>query len=202
MLVECGLLRVELSDGRSVTFRPSLGRIAALASPMGRVEIFVRLHGASSVPAACEVLSGLCDPGDLEHLPDLIGGPEATQTGITWVGGQMPDAERVILAQHLLLHGMVGKARPGSNEKGAQGSYSEAFEAGEYIAAARVHLGMSREEAEALSMTELQQLLETKFPDQKKAGAQDIPSRGEYEAGMRAFEELKARRAAGKADHG
>ena len=97
---------------------------------------------------------------------------------------------------------MVGKARPGASTKAAQGDYSQTFEAAEYIAAARVHLGMTLAEAEALSMTEFQQLLEMKFPDQKQPGALDVPTREEYEAGMRAFEELKARRAAGKADHG
>lgn len=202
MLVECGLLRVELSDGRSATFRPSLGRIAALASPSGLVELFGRLHGASSPAAACEVLSGLCDPDDLDALPELIGEPVAGPQGIAWEGGAMPASERIILAQHLLMHGMVGKARPGAERKAEQGAYSQTFDAGEYIAAARVHLGMTLAEAEALSMTELQQLLEMKFPDQKAPGALDVPTREEYEAGMRAFEELKRRRAEGVADHG
>ena len=137
MLVECGLLRVELSDGRSCTFRPSLGRIAALDSPSGLVDLFGRLHGAASPAAACEVLSGLCDPEDLEALPALIGEPQPVPgAGIAWAGGAMEEAERVILAQHLLVHGMVGKARPGAKGAAKAGQYADRFNVAEYVAAA------------------------------------------------------------------
>lgn len=205
MLVECGLVRAELGDGRTATFRPSLGRIASLSTPEGLVELFGRLHGPHAPAAAGEVLAGLCDPDDLDALPDLIGEPEPTAAGVAWTGGAMPDAERVIIAQHLLIHGMVGKAKPGGSAKSERGTYSRTFEASTYIAAARVHLGMSAADAEALSMTELQQLLEMKFPDEAEAaapGGHDVPTREEYEAGMRAFEELKRRREQGVPDHG
>lgn len=201
MQVECGLVRVTAGDGTEATFRPSLGRIAALASPEALVELFARLHGPGAEAAAADVLIGLCDPDDAPALQALIGEPEATPAGLRWTAGAMPGPERVILARHLLQHGMVGKARPGAQEKAEQGRYSARFDAGEYIAAARVHLGLSAAEAEALSMTEFAQLFAMKFPDQK-GGARDVPTREEYAAGMRAFEELKARRAAGKADHG
>lgn len=203
MLPECGLVRVTAGDGTEATFRPSLGRIAALASPPGLVELFGRLHGAKAEAAAVEVLAGLCDPEDFDALPNLIGGEKinpADPTGPAlekYVGAISP-AEMVILARHLMQHGMAGKARP---ESGQGGRYAQSFDAAEYIAAARAHLGMSAQEAEALSMTELQQILELKFPDQKKA-KRNVPSRQEYEAGMRAFEELKKRREAGKRDDG
>lgn len=207
MLVECGLVRVTAGDGTGATFRPSLGRIAALGSPTRIVELFARLHGPAAEDAAAEVLSGLCDPDDLEALPALIGGEKvdpADPTGQaveTYVGA-MPPAERVLIARHLMQHGICGKARPQAREAGSQGRYSDRFDASEYIAVARVHLGLSSADAEALSMTEFQQMLEMKFPEQKGAGARDVPTAEEYAAGMKAFEELKARRAAGKADHG
>jgi hypothetical protein len=83
-------------------------------------------------------------------------------------------------------HGIVGTARPGS---GGEGRYSPTFDASEYVTAARVHLGLSSEDAEALSMTEFQQLFEAKFP--RKGGAKDLPSAEEYEASMKAFEESR-----------
>lgn len=207
MLVECGLTRVTHSDGEeqdlSWAFRPSLARIAALASPEGVVELFARLHGDAEEAAesAAAVLTGLAD--ESEHdLGILLGYPEPINgVGVRHIGGVMPADERVILARHLMHHGMVGPARPDSQKKAEQGSYCARFDAGEYIAAARVHLGMTLEEAGALSMTEFAQLFEIKFPD-SKAGPVSVPTREEYEAGMRAFEELKARRAAGQADHG
>lgn len=202
MLVECGLLRVELGDERSCTFRPSLGRIGALASPEGLVELFGRLHGQRAEAAACEILAGLCDPDDCHALPDLIGEAAAATAGVEWVGGMMPGPERVILARHLMLHGMVGKARPDSTEPAKRGAYTPRFDADEYIAAAEVHLGMSRADAAALSMTEFQRRFEMKFPPEHAPGAVNVPSREEYEAGMRAFRELQERRAQGVADHG
>jgi hypothetical protein len=42
---------------------------------------------------------------------------------------------------------------------------------------------MSAAEAEALSMTELQALMEMKFPDPKKK-KRDVPTREEYRAAM------------------
>lgn len=206
MLVECGLVRVTAGDGTGATFRPSLGRIAALGSPARIVELFARLHGPAAEDAAADVLSGLCDPEDLEALPVLIGGerldPADLSRAVETYDGIMPPAERVVIARHLMQHGICGKARPQAKEAAAQGRYSATFDASEYIAAARVHLGLSSADAEALSMTEFQQMLEMKFPDRKDGGARNVPTAEEYAAGMKAFEELKARRAAGVADHG
>ncbi|HRI16896.1 MAG TPA: DUF6246 family protein [Burkholderiaceae bacterium] len=202
MLVECGLLRVTAGDGTEATFRPSLGRIASLDTPNGLVDLFARLHGPLAHQVAPEILAGLCDPEDCEALSSLIGEPEPAPQGVEWRGGAIPPSERVILARHLMLHGMVGKAKPGGESKAERGDYSGAFHALEYITAARVHLGMSAEEAEALSMTEFQRLFEMKFPEKDQPGYADAPTREEYEAGMRAFEELKRRRAEGMADHG
>ena len=101
----------------------------------------------------------------------------------------MPPSERLVIARHLMQHGMIGRPRPGSV---ASGEYAEEFHAAEYVAAARAHLGMSAADAEALSMTELQLMLEMKFPDAaRQAGARDIPSAEEYDAAMKAFEERR-----------
>jgi hypothetical protein len=89
----------------------------------------------------------------------------------------------VILARHLMRHGIVGK---GGKTEG--GRYVDEFRAGEYIAAARVHLGMSTADAEALSSTELQALFEAKFPGKKDA---EVPSRDEYEAGVIAMRAIQ-----------
>ena len=178
MLVECGFVRATTADGAEFTFTPSLARIAALGSPREIVALFDRLHGPAAPQAAADVLAGLCDQDDPSPL---IGEPVPTPDGVRYAGGAMSEAERVIIAKHLLQHGMVGRARPGGRRVAEQGAFVEEFRASEYIAAARVHLGLSAADAEALSMTEFQQLLEMKFPDAK---AQDLPSLEEYEAAM------------------
>ena len=175
------------ADGGEFTFTPSLARIAALGSPRDLVALFGRLHGPAAAQAAADVLAGLCDQDD---PAPLIGEPEPTPEGVRYVGGAMPEVERVIIARHLLQHGMVGRARPGGRRVVERGDYAEEFRAAEYIAAARVHLGLSGADAEAISMTEFQIMLELKYPEAK---AQELPSREEYEAAMeRAMRRQKA----------
>ncbi len=169
---------------QTFTFRPSFGRIAALADPEGIVRLFGRLHGDSAENAAAEVLVGLCDQDDVSPV---VGEPEATPIGIRWRGGAIPPAQRVVLARHLMTHGIVGNARPMAGAK--QGGFSTRFDAAEFVAAASAHLGMSAEDAEALSMSEFQRLMRMKFPD---AAARELPTRAEYDAAMRRAAAVKA----------
>ena len=184
MLVECGFVRAQAGDGVEWTFTPSLGRIAALGSPHEIVELYGDLHDPERAAAAARfILASLCDQDDATPLIGWL--DEALQDH----AGHMPPAEQVIIARHLMQHGIAGKARPGG--RGAQdGRYSDTFHASEFIAIARVHLGMGADEAEALSMTELQGLLELKFPEAFKG--RDVPTREEYEAGMAAMRAIQA----------
>lgn len=172
MLIECGFVRAVTEGGAEYTFTPSLGRIATLGNPQEIVAVYAALHGPKAEETAAYVLACLCDQDD---ATPLIGWRD--EKG--WHDGSMPPAERVIIAQHLMQHGIVGKARP---DRAGSGEYSDRFDAAEYIAAARVHLGLSSADAEALSITELQIMLEMKFPDAAKRPENDIPSLEEYRA--------------------
>jgi hypothetical protein len=187
VLVECGFVRATTDDGREWTFRPSLARVAALGSPQHIVSLFVDLHDAKAEQAAAEILAGLCDQ---DNVADLIGwredDPDADKPRLRWIPGPMPAAEQVIVARHLMHHGIVGKAKP---DKASSGQFSARFDAAEYIAAARVHLGLSAADAEALSMTELHTLFEMKFPG--KGGSRNVPTREEYDAQMAAMKAIR-----------
>ena len=188
MLVEHGFVRAQLPDGREWTFTPSFGRIAELGTPAGIVQTYAALHGPRAEVEALDVLAVLCDQDDAS---DLIGWRD--EAGNVCAGG-MPAAERVILARHLMQHGICGKPEPEKPGAAASaGSYSDTFDAGEFIAMARVHLGLSHDEAAALSMTELQQLMRIKFPPEKGKGGgkKDVPTRAEYEAAMKRFKERR-----------
>lgn len=178
MLVECGFTRAATEDGQEFAFRPSFGRIAALGEPHEIVALYAALHGPRATQEAAYVLACLCDQ---EDCTPLIG--SVTPDGLA--PGSMPAAEMVLIAQHLMRHGIVGTAKPGS----AQGQYSDKFDASEYVAAARVHLGLSSADAEGLSMTEFQQMLTMKFPEQKAAN--DAPTREEYEAALKHYQGRK-----------
>jgi hypothetical protein len=188
VLVECGFVRAIAGDGRDWTFVPSLARVAALGSPQEIVGLYVDLHGPKAEQAAAEVLAGLCEQDD---ATGLIGwhedDPALDPPRPRWHPGPMPAAEQVIVARHLMRHGIVGKAKP---EKASSGRFSDRFDAAEYIAAARVHLGLSAADAEALSMTEFHTLFEMKFPDKDGRG-RDVPTREEYDAQMAAMKAIR-----------
>jgi hypothetical protein len=187
VLVECGFVRATAGDGREFSFRPSLARVAALGSPQEIVGLYVDLHGPNAEQAAAHVLAGLCDQ---EDAAELIGwhedDPTADPPRLCWHPGPMSAAEQVIVARHLMRHGIVGKAKPA---KASSGRFSDRFDAAEYIAAARVHLGLSGADAEALSMTEFHTLFEMKFPGKDRQ--RDVPTREEYDAQMAAIKAIR-----------
>lgn len=173
MLVESGFVRAITPDGSEFTFAPSFARIATLGDPQAIVALYVGLFGADAEANARYVLGCLCEQDDPTALLGWMQGGEGA--ALEWHAGTMPLAEQVLIARHLMQHGIAGKARP--DGKG-DGNYSDRFDAAEYVSAARVHLGLSSADAEALSMTEFQTMLEMKFPEQNKK--RDVPSREEY----------------------
>lgn len=179
MLVECGHVRATASDGSEFSFTPSFGRIAGLGSPDEIVTLYADLHGPKAVATATYILACLCDQEDVTPMLGWL-----DQDGRH--PGAMPDPERIIIAQHLMRHGIIGKERPGA---AGDGKFSSRFEAAEYISAARVHLGLSSADAEGLSMTEFQTMLEMKFPEVANGGAKDVPTREEYMAAMAMLKE-------------
>jgi hypothetical protein len=204
MLVECGFTRATTADGREFTFRPSLGRISTLGDPQAIVKLYAGLFGARAAQEARYVLACLCDQDDVSELIGWAELSAATDDGalhgewlgprsvdgdvLGWHAGAMPVPEQIILARHLMQHGIVGKARP-ETAGSAQGKFSDRFDAAEFVSAARVHLGLSSEDAEALSMTEFQTMFEMKFPD-KNNQKRDVPTRAEYDAGMARMREM------------
>ena len=96
----------------------------------------------------------------------------------------------IIFAQSLMIHGIIGKAKVRRLQRHEDGQTTSEFNAFEYISAARNHFGMSRDEAEQLTMTEFTMLLAAKYPDQKGF------TREEYEQVADDYFERKARKLA------
>ena len=177
MLVECGFVKATAPDGAEFTFRPSFGRVAGLGDPQEIVRIYAGLFEPTAAKDAAYVLACLCDQDDATPLTGW------TEDGVTHAG-TMPQAEQILIARHLMQHGIAGKARPGKGD----GKFSDRFDAAEYISAARVHLGLSSADAETLSMTEFQSMLEMKFPQQSTE--RSVPSREEYDAAMARMKDM------------
>ncbi|WP_145512511.1 DUF6246 family protein [Yersinia kristensenii] len=118
------------------------------------------------VMSAMNVLQACCD----KDLKPIIGELRPSKRGkkaFTYLAGSMPLSDMIVIARSLITHGIIGKAKVRKLQRHESNSYVNEFSAFEYISAARNHFNMPRAEAEQLSMTEFQLLLNAKYPDQK-----------------------------------
>lgn len=120
----------------------------------------------AAISAAMIVLAACCDRDATPLTGELVPG-KTGRRAFMYRPGSMPVSDMVLIAQSLIQHGIIGKAKVRKLQRHEGSSTSSEFNAFEYISAARSHLGMSREEAGQLTMTEFQMMLAAKFPEQK-----------------------------------
>lgn len=178
-------------------FRPSFANMMRIGEPQEIVQAFYDLHNDEVTPllqraieaygaipawltehianssygrrahqAAMTVFTACCD----RDVAPLIGEYVQGRTGrraILMKPGVMDAFSIMAIAQSLITHGIIGKAKVRQLQRHETGQSVQEFKAFDYINAARNHFSMSRAEAEQLTMTEFQQLLASKYPDQK-----------------------------------
>lgn len=177
-------------------FKPSFNAMANIGTPQEIVEIYATINGLSAqkaisaaftsyghmtpfvlkaiskpaygrevLSAAIIIMRSCCD----DDISGLVGSWKPSKKGMMYVRGGMPVSDIVTIGRRLIEHGVVGMAemRRLQKDEGKQGEFTKTFKTMEYISMARAHFGMSREQAEDLTMTELQELIKVKFPPQK-----------------------------------
>lgn len=135
------------------------------------------LLNRKAVMAAHTVLTACCDD-DIGGLVGWMKPGKSRKRGFMWRPGTMPAPEMIIVAQNLMMHGIIGKAKVRKLQRYESNETTSEFRATDYIMAARNHFGISREEAENLTMTEFALMLNAKYPNQKGF------TREEYDAVM------------------
>ncbi len=145
--------------------------------------------GRRAVMAAISVLQACCED-DLTQLIGELRPAKAAGKTFKFRRGAMDEFSMLVIAQSLMVHGIIGKAKVRKLQRHESGEATTEFNAFEYISAARNHFGMSRAEAEQLTMTEFQLLIAAKYPDQKGF------TRDEYDAVADDYMAKKARRLA------
>lgn len=130
-----------------------------------------------AVMAAHTVLTACCDD-DIAELVGWMKPGKSRKRGFMWRPGTMPAPEMIIVAQNLMMHGIIGKAKVRKLQRYESNETTSEFRATNYIMGARNHFGISREEAENLTMTEFALMLNAKYPNQKGF------TREEYDAVM------------------
>ncbi|WP_168728639.1 DUF6246 family protein [Enterobacter hormaechei] len=123
-------------------------------------------YGRKAMMAAMTVLAACCDL-DVTQLIGEIRPAKASGKTFKIRRGSMDEFDMLVIAQSLITHGIIGKAKVRKLQRHEGGEATNEFNAFEYVSAARNHFGMSRAEASQLTMTEFQMLLAAKYPDQK-----------------------------------
>ena len=193
-LLEIGELSVSdsVAGGKDYLLRPSFEAMTRIGTPGEIVQTYATIHGndvaqliqvcsgaIGSIPAwlspsfnraaekllsmSMHVLQACCE----DDLTPMIGEWKGWSRYVVYRPGQMPRNDIIVLAQHLMQHGVVGKAKVRQLQRNETGEKTSEFKAFDYISAARSHFGMDRAEASQLTMTEFQMLLAAKYPDQK-----------------------------------
>lgn len=214
---EIGECLITLGD-TEYFFRPSFVNMSRVGEPSEIVQMFYALHndeaarlissavGAygrlpqwlidhitlpqfsrAAVYAAMSVIAACCDSDASPLVGELRPGKRKP---ILYKAGAMPLPDMILIAQSLIQHGIIGKAKVRQLQRHESAQATTEFNAFEYISAARNHFGMSRGEAEQLTMTEFQMLLAAKYPDQKGF------TREEYDAVADDYFAKKARKLA------
>jgi hypothetical protein len=178
-------------------FRPSFANMTHIGEPQEVVKTFYDLHndespdlikravaaygcvpawliahlnrpqaGKRALMAAVTVLQACCDRDVSPLAGELVPG-KTGKWGFVWKRGTMPVGDIILIAQSLITHGIIGKAKVRQLQRNETGQTTTEFHAVEYINAARHHFGMTRGEAENLTMTEFVLLLNAKYPQQK-----------------------------------
>jgi len=141
----------------------------------------------AAISAAMIVLTACCDRDTTPLTGEMVPG-KTGRRAFVYRPGAMPVSDMVLIAQSLITHGIIGKAKVRQLQRHESNKATTEFNAFEYISAARNHFGISRDEAEQLSMTEFQMMLAAKYPEQKGF------TRDEYEAVADDYLAKKARR--------
>ncbi|PNU36554.1 DUF6246 family protein [Serratia marcescens] len=218
-LTEIGEMLIS-DASRDYFFRPSFGNMSRIGSPAEIVERFAELHtseaprllsaavaaygeipgwllayinspsfSSSAIFAGMIVMQACCDD-DISALVGELRPSKRGRRAFVFRRGSLPASDIIILGQSLITHGIIGKAKVRRLQRHETNSFVSEFSAFEYISAARNHFSMPRAEAEQLTMTEFQLLINAKYPDQKGLTAE------EYDAVADEYMKKKARRLA------
>lgn len=178
-------------------FRPSFAAMTRIGSPEDIVRTFYDIHhdagtpllsraheaygsipswlithvnqaqfSAKAISAAINTIQACCDDDCSELTGEMV--PSRARHGsLVWRPGSLSFSEILRVAGTLIAHGVIGKATVKRLQKDEGQSSTSGFKAIEYINSARTHFGMTREEAERLTMTEFVMLINAKYPPEK-----------------------------------
>ena len=169
MLTKYGHTKIEIGS-EVFNLAPSLINISKMGDDKTIVDDFNMLINPTStltskIITAINVLNCCSD----KTLPESYTGKiEYVNNKFEYIPSDYGDDsinDIIILAIHLLKHGVCGVSQEDNNQGGKK---LETFDPYEYIELARLHLGCNSEESKNITMTEFLRLMNAKFPKEKK----------------------------------
>lgn len=194
-------------EGREFILRPSFYAVSRIGTPEqiksicnACIDCLVALERGyvrkSWVYDCLSVINACCDDdvpisvfgGWKQHLRD-------GQWRLEFYEGAVSAKECIVLANHLIRWGIVGD--PSDKAKKSEvGKKKSLFDPRDYVGAAMAHLHLPKSDAWALTMTEFQRAMDSKFPDDQSAvkESQDV-SQEDYDKLMAQHDEIMAKKA-------
>ncbi|MDX7495325.1 DUF6246 family protein [Providencia stuartii] len=215
--IEYGEFAVQTLNNEYI-FSPSFNAMMKIGSPSEIVDTFTVLSGsvvseAISLLAAYSLNGGSNSSWLLKYLKkstsrkllssamivmqaccnkdcdELIGQWRVGRNGTTYRMGKMQISDIIVLARELMIHGVIGKVKIRKLQRNeGKNEFTDSFNAIEYITAARAHFGVSRDEAEKLTMSEFLMMIKAKYPEEKGF------TKEEYDTAVDDYFERKKRR--------
>lgn len=161
-------------------FIPSFLNMTKLGDPEEIVKIFSIIFGEinnfnlEQIMQYVDKTLEACCTEDCSVVTGYIKGEDK----LIYVDPVIPVEDKLVLAQHLLKHGLIGEIPPKKTNEDTE--YSNEFHAKKFVYLAVAHLGMRESDAWNMSMTAFQEAMEAKFPSPKN----DIISQDDYDAAM------------------
>lgn len=179
VITDIGQFAIHINDATFI-FTPSFLNMTKIGTPSEIVKTFSIIFGAEDsvseqffIDLVDKVLTACCE----SDCSVITGYLEGNENKLVTVDG-LTIHDRVILAQHLLKHGLIGESQ--LKKKSDNADYSDEFHAKKFVYMAVAHLGMSEVDAWNMSMTAFQEAMEAKFPTNDK----EIISQDDYDSAM------------------
>ncbi|MCO6551494.1 MAG: hypothetical protein J6563_00770 [Gilliamella sp.] len=180
-------------------FTPSFDNLSKLGEPSEMVNAYVVLLSND----AYEVVTRLTEPNEyiIQYVEEKFLLQLATAKkilkcccsedvspliGTRNKSGLMQNQDILLIARSLLDYGVAGRAKIRISQRNENKTYSSEFKISDYINNARVHLGLSLDEAKKLTMTEYILLMANKYPDNEGLTSQ------EYDAVVASYKQRRA----------
>ena len=199
--MKCDIGHFEIkAEGRCYNLIPSFENIMKLGDDEELIDAYNVLHGLNEFPEnsqaaydyymymvglSADVMRACCK----EDVTKIV-------TGVTEVNGKLKmkklisnkitTDQQIIVAAGLLRHGISGVNKSKKNNSNSKAATT--INLWEFVDAARVHLGIDRDEALSLTMTEFNNVMTAKFPPETNGG--DFISDDEYDASMARLAEI------------